>query len=100
MDHDCTQIAEEAYPFSDAKGLRWWILVLPFLAIVFLFGCYALVNGDIWWHLKAGELILESHQIPTENLFTYTNPKSPWIDLHWGFQCFAAFVHNYLARPD
>ena len=95
MDHDSTKITEEAYPFSDARGLRWWILVLPFLAIVFLFGCYALVNGDIWWHLKTGELILESHRVPTENLFTYTNPKSPWIDLHWGFQCFVAFVYNY-----
>ena len=79
---------------EDSKGLRWWVLVVPFLSIVFLFGCYSMVNGDVWWHLKTGELILEQHQIPTQNLFTYTNPKSPWIDLHWGFQCFVAFIYN------
>ena len=95
MAHDSSQISVDLHALSDSRGFRWWGLVLPFLAIVFLFGCYALVNGDIWWHLKTGELILEQRRIPTENLFTYTNPNSSWIDLHWGFQCFVAFVYNY-----
>ena len=94
MVHDSSQISIELRSLSDSR-FQWWILVLPFLAIVFLFGCYALVNGDIWWHLKAGELILENQRIPTENLFTYTNPQSSWIDLHWGFQCFVALIYNY-----
>ena len=94
MVHDSSQISIELRSLSDSR-FRWWVLVLPFLAIVFLFGCYALVNGDIWWHLRAGELILENQRVPTENLFTYTNPKSSWIDLHWGFQCFVALIYNY-----
>ena len=95
MVHDNSQINIELCSLSDSR-LQWWMLVLPFLAIVFLYGCYSMVNGDIWWHLKAGELILENKRIPTENLFTYTNPKSSWIDLHWGFQCFVALIYNYL----
>jgi hypothetical protein len=94
MDHDSSQKAIELPSLSDSR-FRWWILVLPFIMIVFLFGCYGLVNGDIWWHLKTGELILETQQIPAENLFTYTNPKSSWIDLHWGFQCFVALIYTY-----
>jgi hypothetical protein len=94
MDHDNSQKAMPLPSLSDSR-FRWWALVLPFLAIVFLYGCYGLVNGDIWWHLKTGELILETQQIPTENLFTYTNPESSWIDLHWGFQCFVALLYTY-----
>ena len=28
-----------------------------FLVAIALVGCYQLVNGDIWWHLRTGELI-------------------------------------------
>jgi hypothetical protein len=96
MNHHSSQVsADPRLPdLIDSKGLRWWVLVLPFLTIVFLFGCFALVNGDIWWHLKTGELILEQHRVPTENSFTYTNPNSLWIDLHWGFQCFVAIIYS------
>ncbi|MEC7566989.1 MAG: hypothetical protein VX738_15005 [Planctomycetota bacterium] len=70
--------------------------MLPFVFITFVYGCYWLVNGDIWWHLKAGELILAERRIPTHNSFTYTNPESIWIDLHWGFQILVAFLYkNY-----
>lgn len=96
MDHDSLQVSPDLHlpALNDSKGLRWWGLVIPFLAIAFLFGCYALVNGDIWWHLKTGEMILSKQTIPTENTFTYTNPKSVWINLHWGFQCFVALIYN------
>jgi hypothetical protein len=96
MDHDSFQLSPDLNlpAFNDSRGLQWWVLVLPFLAIVFLFGCYTLVNGDIWWHLKTGELILAKLRIPTENTFTYTNPKSVWIDLHWGFQFVVALIYT------
>ena len=57
-----------------------------FLVAIALVGCYQLVNGDIWWHLRTGELIAQRGEIPATDWFTYTNPDSRWIDLHWGFQ--------------
>ena len=69
--------------------IRWsWYASL--LLLVFLLGLFPLVNGDIWWHLRTGQLILERGQVPDTDWFTYTNPQAKWIDLHWGFQVVAA----------
>ena len=53
-----------------------------------------MVNGDIWWHLRTGEYILETGSIPRTNLFSYTNPDSTWIDLHWLFQIAMAVTYE------
>ena len=73
---------------------QWWCFFSVMLLVVFASGCYQMVNGDIWWHLKAGELILETGTVPRRNLFAYTNPESVWIDLHWLFQVIVARIYQ------
>ena len=75
-------------------GIWWWAFFVLMIILVFVCGCYCLVNGDIWWHLRAGEYILESSSIPDTNLFTYTNPDTAWIDLHWLFQIVVAVIYK------
>lgn len=66
---------------------RWeWGFFLGFVATAFLLGCYEITDGDFYWHLKTGELIWRRGEIPAHDWYTYTNPESRWIDLHWGFQ--------------
>ena len=60
------------------------------ILLVFLLGLFPVVNGDIWWHLRTGQLILERGEVPDTDWFTYTNPDAKWTDLHWGFQVIAA----------
>jgi hypothetical protein len=73
---------------------RWTALAWygSFLLLVFLVGCVEIEDPDIWWHLRTGQLIWERGQLPRTDWFTYTNPDSPWIDLHWGFQLLAAWL--------
>jgi hypothetical protein len=54
--------------------------------LAFLLGCYELFDPDIWWHVKAGEWILEHGRVPRLDIFTYSSEGRPWIDLHWGFR--------------
>ena len=61
-----------------------------FLLLAFLIGCVEIEDPDLWWHLRTGQLIYERGEIPRHDWFTYTNPESEWIDLHWGFQLIAA----------
>ena len=80
-----------AVDVSRPREDRWDCLWLAaFLLLAFLVGCVEIEDGDIWWHLRTGQLIFERGEVPRTDWFTYTNPESPWIDLHWGFQLIAA----------
>jgi hypothetical protein len=49
---------------------------------------------DLFFHLKLGELILERHAIPFRNLFSFTHPDAPDLDLSWAFQVTVALLHR------
>jgi tetratricopeptide (TPR) repeat protein len=57
-------------------------------------GCQELFDGDVWWHLRAGQWILANHRIPDLDPFTFTSADRPWVDLHWGFQTVLALAHR------
>ena len=38
---------------------------------------------DMWWHLKTGEIIWNTHTIPTIDLFSYTTNHQAWIPHEW-----------------
>ena len=62
------------------------VLIGAFLALTFLLGIFPLKDTDFWWHLKAGEIIRQTGQVPTVDTFTYGAEGHQWIDLHWLFQ--------------
>jgi hypothetical protein len=48
------------------------ILILSLLIIVFLTYANNVDDLDLWWHLKQGQLIYETHAIPEKDYFAYT----------------------------
>ena len=61
------------------------VLLVAFLALVFLLGVFPLKDTDFWWHLRTGDWILANGKVPRADLYTYTVPEARWVDLHWGF---------------
>ncbi len=57
-------------------------LILATLA-VFLIHSASAINQDLGRHLKMGEIIWQTKQVPHTNLFSYTNPDFPFINHHW-----------------
>ncbi len=41
------------------------------------------VEGDTFWHIAAGQRILETHQWPTTNFYSFTTPTSEWLAYEW-----------------
>lgn len=66
---------------------RIFKIILIFSTFFLLFaGFFHQINAftqDLGRHLKMGEIILQSHQVPKTNLFSYTYPDFPFINHHW-----------------
>jgi tetratricopeptide (TPR) repeat protein len=81
-----------------ARVLDALILVL-FLALVFLLGVFPLNDTDFWWHLKTGDLIRETGRIPHVDTYSFGAEGRPWIDLHWLFQVAVSAIHGMGGVP-
>lgn len=53
------------------------------VAGVFVVGRAFSVDPDVWWHTKAGGIILSTHHWPTTDPFSFTAGGQPWIDCEW-----------------
>jgi hypothetical protein len=58
-----------------------------FLAVLFL-GLFAMtarnvIDPDVWWHLKTGELIAQHKSVPRSDPFSYTRAGQPWVTHEW-----------------
>lgn len=42
-----------------------------------------IAEHDLWWHMRAGELIVATRSIPHADVFSYTAAGSPWVVQSW-----------------
>ncbi len=65
--------------------------IIRIIAIVAAFGLVGVfcisslesINQDIGRHLKTGEIIWQTKHVPSTNLFSFTEPNTPFINHHW-----------------
>ena len=58
------------------------------LGALLVAGIFALIripqfDPDVWWHIKVGEGILETHHLPTYDVYSFTAQGAPWIAYSW-----------------
>lgn len=64
-----------------------WVKILLLLFVFsFLFRTDHSFDQDLGRHLKLGEIISQTREVPKTNLFSYTNPDFPFINTHWLFE--------------
>src|SRR4051794_14582334 len=51
-----------------------------------------LVDGDIGWHIRTGEYILDHHQVPHQDLYSFSKPGAPWYAWEWLSDVLAALL--------
>lgn len=63
-------------------------VLLLFFTFSFLFRSDPSFDQDLGRHIKLGEIILQTKEVPLINLFSYTYPNFPFINSHWLFEVF------------
>lgn len=67
----------------------WVKILLLFFVFSFLFRTDSSFDQDLGRHIKLGEIIWQTQNVPLTNLFSYTYPDFPFINSHWLFEVLA-----------
>ena len=81
---------------SDARELALLAALLVFVAGLCL---RPMDESDLFFRLRVGQEILAHHALPGRNLFSFTAPDHPDLDLAWGFEVAAALLYRWGGFP-
>ncbi|HTX92413.1 MAG TPA: hypothetical protein VMC09_14475 [Anaerolineales bacterium] len=62
--------------------IRQLFVFLLFIGI-FLMTLRPIADPDFWWHLRTGELIVQTRAIPHIDPFSFTKTGTPWVAHEW-----------------
>ena len=82
----------------DARASR----AAPFLALMVFVAGWCLqpvTESDVFFRVKVGQEILARHALMGRNLFSFTAPDYPDLDLAWGFEVGAALLYRLGGFP-
>jgi len=80
------------FPKSLARGL-FAILALTALVYALLAGLRTVSDPDLGWQLATGRWVVQHHQIPSTEVFSYTASGKPWIyPVGSGLLLYAAYL--------
>src|SRR5258705_1435690 len=67
--------------FTFVTGRR--LLVFFFMVMIFAAAVGPITDPDFWWHLKAGQYIVETRSIPHTDIFSTLRFGSEWVTHEW-----------------
>lgn len=71
---------------ASSELLMWLGLTFVLTAVpLFFIKHLLLADPDIWWHMRAGEWIVQHHAIPHVDPFSASTLGRPWVDYCWIF---------------
>jgi len=77
---------------KSADWRQWALLIL--LLVGMMYGQN--LSGDVWWHLKTGQWIVEHKALPFDDPFSYT-AKNPVVLHEWGAEVVSWVIYKYIA---
>jgi len=65
-----------------------WLQTRRLFVVLLALGLFTMAvrnitDPDVWWHLRTGELILQTHSIPHADPYSFTRQGQPWLDHEW-----------------
>jgi hypothetical protein len=54
-----------------------------------------LSDGDTGWHIRTGEMILQTGRVPLHDVFSFSRPGQPWFAWEWLADVVFALLHRW-----
>lgn len=88
-------------PTTTGRTDFWsWLALAPILTLVVIALAGPIASGDLWWHLRTGEWILEHRALPQTDPFSHTAGETHWILQEYFSQVLFALVHGVLGSGE
>src|SRR5258708_29920454 len=86
------EIMRDAMYFE--PGFRGWlqaatsfpaVLTLVMIGVQFFYSMYRpdMNDPDVWWHIRNAQYLLQHHQLPRFDMYSFTVAGHPWINHEW-----------------
>ena len=71
-------------PFVPSLSDLFFIALIAWLFLCGAFGWKGLLSdGDVGWHIRTGEYILDHNAVPRTDLYSFSKPGAPWFAWEW-----------------
>ncbi|MGH7327660.1 MAG: hypothetical protein ACREJX_04860, partial [Polyangiaceae bacterium] len=67
--------------------------VAPLGTLFFFLDSSTIPPNDVWWHLRAGDLLRATHHLTTTDSFSFTRSGAYWPNQAWLMQLQVSFAH-------
>lgn len=78
----CEKNFSTGTPCKKSSGIQRLLTALTFLLTAFLLSRTP-ADADLWWHLRAGQVMWEQKSILLNDVFSYTRAGAPWVNAFW-----------------
>ena len=75
------------------------VLVVLVLTVEFTMAHGSVADPDIWWHLHNAQYLMQHHQLPRHDMYSFTVPGAPWINHEWLSELPYYFAWRTLGLP-
>ncbi|MDZ4711109.1 MAG: hypothetical protein SGI89_02145 [bacterium] len=80
-----SKIPSKESTFRDNPLYNYGLMIF-FAVFVILFTTFKISgDDDVFWHLATGRYIVETHEVPSTDIFGYVTEGNQWMPFEWGW---------------
>ena len=80
--------------FVDSPIYNYGLLLLFGVFIILLTTFKITGDDDVFWHLATGRYIVETHHVPSTDIFGYVTQGQKWMPFEWGWDVLTYGLYN------
>jgi hypothetical protein len=73
-----------------------YVLLFTFALFICYFSTFKITgDDDVFWHLATGKYVLQTHQVPSTDIFGYMTQGQEWMPFEWGWDVITYTIYSF-----